>query len=87
MFGQIDFYNIISSGLDFNIIEIQINTIEMLEELIQLNLEKNIVNLVNLYKNSLIYDKLSKLMINDNNKNINLLNKSNELFNYLEKNN
>ena len=59
----------------------------MLEELIQLNLEKNIVNLVNLYKNSLIYDKLSKLMINDNNKNINLLNKSNELFNYLEKNN
>ena len=57
----------------------------MLEELIEINSNKNILNLVNLYKNSLIYDKLSKLVINNNN--INLLNKSNELLNYLEKNN
>ena len=85
MFGQIDFYNIISKGFDFNILEIQINTIDMLEELIEINSNKNILNLVNLYKNSLIYDKLSKLVINNNN--INLLNKSNELLNYLEKNN
>jgi hypothetical protein len=87
MFGQIDFYNIISLGLDYNIIEIKINTIEMLEELIQLNIEKNVVNLVNLYKNSLIYEKLSKLLTNDDMNNTNLLNKSDELLNYLEKNN
>ena len=37
--------------------------------------------------NSLIYEKLSKLLTNDDMNNTNLLNKSDELLNYLEKNN
>ena len=83
MFNQIEFYNIISKGFDFNKTNIKIETIKMLENLLEINLNKNIVDLVKLYKNSLIYDKISQSVM-DQNEHLSRL--SSELINYIDKN-
>ena len=83
MFNQIEFYNIISKGFDFNKTNIKIETIKMLENLLEINLNKKIVDLVKLYKNSLIYDKISQSVM-DQNEHLSRL--SSELINYIDKN-